>query len=282
MRLCKRNHRGGRRSASSSRAPPAALRLAIQAHQHQTTRCNNGSTKRARPKAGERIRSERQTPPCPGRGRGTRPKSDRRATAHLRFAADAPRRERSQERYPATTLRDADRQRMPREEARRSPGESDEGAASRPQGQNAPCADDFAAASRAHRSSLRRLRQDCDPKPYLCTASGRMDAGIARNAQGARLRRNRPHADKAEAGRRWEGRLRKRQSRNRAAVNRLIVRGTSKTNRLPCGRGRPPCGPGGRVVSVARSRRGRSRAQVRTPRLPRCGPARRIAARRCR
>ena len=34
---------------------------------------------------------------------------------------------------------------MPREEARRSPGESDEGAASRPQGQNAPCADDFAA-----------------------------------------------------------------------------------------------------------------------------------------
>ena len=36
---------------------------------------------------------------------------------------------------------------MPREEARRSPGESDEGAASRPQGQNAPCADDFAAAS---------------------------------------------------------------------------------------------------------------------------------------
>ena len=72
-----------------------------------------------------------------------------------------------------------------------------EGAASRPQGQNAPCADDFAAASRAHRSSLRRFRQDCDPKPYLCTASGRMDAGIARNAQGARLRRNRPHADKA-------------------------------------------------------------------------------------
>ena len=73
--------------------------------------------------------------------------SDRRATAHLRFAADAPRRERSQERYPATTLRDADRQRMPREEARRSPGESDEGAASRPQGQNVPCAGDFAAAS---------------------------------------------------------------------------------------------------------------------------------------
>ena len=36
---------------------------------------------------------------------------------------------------------------MTREEARRSPGESDEGAASRPQGQNAPCADDFAAAS---------------------------------------------------------------------------------------------------------------------------------------
>ena len=36
---------------------------------------------------------------------------------------------------------------MPREEARRSPRESDEGAASRPQGQNAPCAGDFAAAS---------------------------------------------------------------------------------------------------------------------------------------
>ena len=42
MRLCKLNNRGGRRSASSSRATPAALRLAIQAQRHQAKRRNLG------------------------------------------------------------------------------------------------------------------------------------------------------------------------------------------------------------------------------------------------
>ena len=51
--------------------------------------------------------------------------------------------------------------------------------------------------SRADRSRARRVAQDCDPKLYMYTASGRMDAQIARPAQGARLPRPRPHAGQA-------------------------------------------------------------------------------------
>ena len=50
-----------------------------------------------------------------------------------------------------------------------------------------PWAASFAAASRAHRSRSRRDAQDCDPKAYMHTPSGRMDAHAARAAQGARL-----------------------------------------------------------------------------------------------
>ena len=169
--------------------------------------------------------------------------SDRRATAHLRFAADAPRRERSQERYPATTLRDADRQRMPREEARRSPGESDEGAASRPQGQNVPCAGDFAAASGtdrfracadsaglapdgvyayAERGDGRRSRQPWSGSTveYRPRPQAEPPKAVARGV------RNRPHADKAAT----EGNA--VAQRRRATEQQLVLRGTSKTNRL--------------------------------------------------
>ena len=52
--------------------------------------------------------------------------------------------------------------------------------------------------SRAHRSRLRRIAQDCDPTAYSCTPSGRTDAQGAQAAQGARLPRNPPHADKAK------------------------------------------------------------------------------------
>ena len=54
----------------------------------------------------------------------------------------------------------------------------------------------FRRRSRAHRSRSRRIAQDCDPTAYMHTTRGRMDAQAGRAAQGARLRRNLPHADR--------------------------------------------------------------------------------------
>ena len=54
----------------------------------------------------------------------------------------------------------------------------------------------FRRRSRAHRSRSRRIAQDCDPTAYMYTTRGRMDAQADRAAQGARLRRNLPHADR--------------------------------------------------------------------------------------
>ena len=54
----------------------------------------------------------------------------------------------------------------------------------------------FRRRSRAHRSRSRRIAQDCYPTAYMHTPSGRMDAQADRAAQGARLRRNLPHADR--------------------------------------------------------------------------------------
>ena len=71
-----------------------------------------------------------------------------------------------------------------------------------------PWAASFAAASRAHRSRSRRDAQDCDPKAYMHTPSGRMDAHAARAAQGVRLRRNLPCADRQGQSDRPEARLR--------------------------------------------------------------------------
>ena len=56
-----------------------------------------------------------------GRGHKARPKTERRVAAGDRFASDAPRRERGEERYSATKQRDADRLRMAREVARFRP-----------------------------------------------------------------------------------------------------------------------------------------------------------------
>ena len=55
----------------------------------------------------------------------------------------------------------------------------------------------FAADSRADCAGTRRIRQDCDPKLYWCTASGRKDAEAARSDAGARLPRKTPHVGKS-------------------------------------------------------------------------------------
>ena len=83
----------GRSSRRRADLPPsAASRAAVQ----PPRRCDDSAAA---------ITSEQKRIRMLGRGRRTRPKSERRATARRRFASDAPGRKRGQERYPATTHR---------------------------------------------------------------------------------------------------------------------------------------------------------------------------------
>ena len=76
----------------------------------------------------------------------------------------------------------------------------------------------FRRRSRAHRSRSRRIAQDCDPTAYMHTPSGSMDAQAGRAAQGARLRRNLPHADRQ--GQRYRGKMKTNQAFNDAGDRR--------------------------------------------------------------
>ena len=97
--------------------------------------------------------------------------------------------------YPADK---ASRRETPRRRRERRRGERERGR-DRPETRRTPevpCAVRFAAASGAEPSKPNRVAQDCDPKAYMYTPSGCMDARIGRVRRRAPLRGNEPHTDR--------------------------------------------------------------------------------------
>ena len=114
-----------------------------------------------------------------GRGRGTRPRSDRRGTGRRRCAADVARRKQGEERYPATKPYVADRLRMAREETRRSLGGNDEDVERDP-------------SSRGAMGGKFRRRQPGTPMPLAADCAGLRPDGVYAYAERPQGRASRP------------------------------------------------------------------------------------------